>query len=176
MTAARLVNTMANSLKGKPVQGHIVQRKEPAEFIGLFPNMTILKGGLSTGYKKSVTDKGLNDDTYTSDCLALIRVSGSVPHFSKAVQIDPVSASLNSADCFLLQSGSLFFIGHGNSSSLEQQQLATRYADFLRLGVNLKQAKEKPRKPAGILIYMLVLMKKEHWRSLKSSISVKMTC
>src|SRR5690606_28135254 len=49
-----------------------------------------LQDGLSTGYKKSVTDKGLNDDTYTSDCLALIRVSGSVPHFSKAVQVDPV--------------------------------------------------------------------------------------
>lgn len=142
MTAARLVNTMANSLKGKPVQGRIVQGKEPAEFIGLFPNMIILKGGLSTGYKKSITDKGLNDDTYTSDCLALIRVSGSAPHFSKAVQVDPVPSSLNSADCFLLQSGSSFFIWHGNSSSLEQQQLATRYADFLRPGVNLKHAKE----------------------------------
>lgn len=142
MTAARVATTMANSLKGKPVQGRIVQGKEPAEFIGLFPNMIILKGGLSTGYKKSIADKGLNDDTYTSDCLALIRISGSAPHFCKAVQVDPVATSLNSTDCFLLQSGSLFYIWHGNSSSLEQQQLATRFADILRPGVNVKHAKE----------------------------------
>jgi len=54
----------------------------------------------------------------------------------------PVATSLNSTDCFLLQSGSSFFIWHGNSSSLEQQQLATRFADILRPGVNLKHAKE----------------------------------
>ncbi|KAH9293450.1 hypothetical protein KI387_041356 [Taxus chinensis] len=148
ITAARLTNTMANSLKGKPVQGRILQGKEPAEFIGLFTNILVLKGGLSAGYKKFISDKGLNDDTYNGDCVALIQVSGSGPHNSKAVQVDPVGTSLCSTSCFLLQSGSSFFTWHGNSSTLEQQQLAARIAEFLKPGVSLKHAKEGTE-PAG---------------------------
>lgn len=147
-TAARLTNTMANSLKGKPVQGRILQGKEPAEFIGLFPNMLVLKGGVSAGYKKIIADKGVNDDTYNGDCVALIEVSGTGPHNSKAVQVDPEGTSLNSTSCFLLQSGSSFFTWHGNASTLEQQQLAARIAEFLKPGVTLKHAKEGTE-PAG---------------------------
>eukprot|EP01018_Ginkgo_biloba_P036884 Gb_31397 [translate_table: standard] len=140
--AARLTNTMANVLKGKPVQGRIVEGKEPPEFISLFPNMLVLKGGLSSGYKKFIAEKGLNDETYTADCVALIRVCGSVPYNSKAVQVDPVATSLNSTDCFLLQSGSSLFTWHGNSSTLEQQQLAARIAESLKPSASLKHAKE----------------------------------
>ncbi|KAH9320238.1 hypothetical protein KI387_022007 [Taxus chinensis] len=75
------------------IQGRILQGKEPAEFIGLFTNILVLKGGLSAGYKKFISDKGLNDDTYNGDCVALIQVSGSGPHNSKAVQVDPARAS-----------------------------------------------------------------------------------
>ncbi|KAK9289591.1 hypothetical protein L1049_007747 [Liquidambar formosana] len=140
--AARLANTMSNALKGRPVQGRIVQGKEPPQFIAIFQPMVVLKGGLSSGYKKILTDKGLNDETYTADGVALIRISGTSVHNNKVAQVDAVAASLNSNECFLLQSGSSIFTWHGNQSTYEQQQLAARVAEFLKPGVALKHAKE----------------------------------
>ncbi|KAJ6749802.1 hypothetical protein OIU85_000436, partial [Salix viminalis] len=110
--ATRLANTMSNSLKGRPVQGRIFQGKEPPQFVALFQPLVILKGGLSS------------------------------VHNDKAVQVDAVATSLNSAECFLLQSGSSIFTWHGNQSTFEQQQLAAKIAEFLKPGVTLKHAKE----------------------------------
>lgn len=141
-TAALVVNTMFGSLKGRPVQGRVFQGKEPPQFIAVFQPMAILKGGLSSGYKSYIADKGLNDETYTSDCVALIRLSGTSLHNNKAVQVDAVAPSLNSNECFLLQSGSSMFNWHGNQSSFEQQQLAAKVAEFLKPGVTVKHSKE----------------------------------
>ncbi|KAJ1384153.1 Villin/Gelsolin, partial [Sesbania bispinosa] len=140
--ATRLANTMSNSLKGRPVQGRIFEGKEPPQFVALFQPMVVLKGGLSTGYKTFVADKGLPDETYTAECIALIRISGTSIHNNKAVQVDAVPSSLNSTECFVLQSGSTIFTWHGNQCSFEQQQLAAKVAEFLRPGVTLKHAKE----------------------------------
>ncbi|KAB5551782.1 hypothetical protein DKX38_009093 [Salix brachista] len=140
--AARLANTMSNSLKGRPVQGRIFQGKEPPQFITLFQPMVILKGGLSSGYKNSLAEKGLPDVTCTADSIALFRISGTSVHNNKAVQVEAVATSLNPAECFLLQSGSSIFTWHGNQSTFEQQQLAARIAEFLKPGVALKHAKE----------------------------------
>ncbi|KAJ9695860.1 hypothetical protein PVL29_011036 [Vitis rotundifolia] len=140
--AARLANTMFNSLKGRPVQGRIFQGKEPPQFVALFQPMVVLKGGMSSGYKKFIADKGLNDETYTADCIALLRISGTSVHNSKVVQVDAAATSLNSNECFLLQSGSSIFTWHGNQSTFEQQQLAAKVADFLKPGVTLKHSKE----------------------------------
>ncbi|KAG1338411.1 putative Villin-2 [Cocos nucifera] len=142
MMANRLANTMCNSLKGRPVQGRIVQGKEPPQFIALFQPMVILKGGVSSGYKKLIADKKENDDTYTSDGIALIRVSGTSVHNNKAVQVDAVATSLSSTDCFLLQSGHSVFIWHGSSSTFEQQNWAAKVAEFLKPAATLKHAKE----------------------------------
>lgn len=54
-----------------------------------------LQGGLSSGYKKFVADKGLTDETYTAESIALIRISGTSVHNNKAVQVDAVSAPSN---------------------------------------------------------------------------------
>ncbi|KAK8609209.1 hypothetical protein V6N13_025515 [Hibiscus sabdariffa] len=140
--AARLANTMFNSLKGRPIQGRVLEGKEPPQFIALFQPMVVLKGGLSTGYKKSIADKGLTDETYTADCVALFQISGTAVHNNKALQVDAVATSLNSTECFLLQSGSSIYTWHGNQSTFEQQQLAAKVAEFLKPGVALKHAKE----------------------------------
>ncbi|KAF5938277.1 hypothetical protein HYC85_025783 [Camellia sinensis] len=131
--SARLATTMFNSLKGRPVQGRIFQGKEPPQFIAIFQPMVVLKGGMSSGYKNYIADKGLNDETYTADCVALIRISGTSVHKNKAVQVDAVATSLNSNECFLLQSGSSLFTWHGNQSTFEQQQLAAKVAEFLKV-------------------------------------------
>ncbi|CAI8602126.1 unnamed protein product [Vicia faba] len=140
--ALKLANTVSNSMKGRPVQGRIFEGKESPQFVALFQPMVVLKGGLSTGYKQFVADKGLSDETYTEESTALIRISGTSIHNNKAVQVDAVPSSLNSTECFVLQSGSTIFTWHGNQCSIEQQQLAAKVAEFLRPGVALKHAKE----------------------------------
>ncbi|KAM4091917.1 hypothetical protein ACJW30_09G172500 [Castanea mollissima] len=122
--ATRLASTMFNSLKGRPVQGRIFQGKEPPQFVALFQPMVVLKGGLSSGYKKFIADKGLMDETYSADSVALIQISGTSTHNNKAVQVDAAATSLNSMDSF------------------EQQQLAAKVSEFLKPGVALKHAKE----------------------------------
>nr|XP_018632974.1 villin-2 isoform X2 [Nicotiana tomentosiformis] len=140
--AAKLASTMCNSLKARPVLGRVYQGKEPPQFVAIFQPMLVLKGGLSSGYKSYIADKGLNDETYTADSVALIRLSGTSVHNNKAVQVDAVATSLNSNECFLLQSGSSVFSWHGNQSTYEQQQLAAKVAEFLKPGVTVKHAKE----------------------------------
>lgn len=49
-----------------------------------------MQGGLSSGYKKLIEEKGLNDETYTVDGVALIQISGVPVHDNKAVQVDAV--------------------------------------------------------------------------------------
>ncbi|XP_060186169.1 villin-2-like isoform X2 [Lycium barbarum] len=140
--AARLATTMCNSLKGRPVLGRVFQGKEPPQFVAIFQPMLVLKGGLSSGYKNYIADKGLNDETYTADSVALIQLSGTSVHNNKAVQVDAVPSSLNSNECFLLQSGTSLFSWHGNQSTYEQQQLAAKVAEFLKPGATVKHTKE----------------------------------
>lgn len=51
-----------------------------------------LQGGVSAGYKKFIADKDLEDETYSVDNVALIKVSGTSVHNNKAVQVDAVCA------------------------------------------------------------------------------------
>ncbi|KAK8638855.1 hypothetical protein V6N13_137264 [Hibiscus sabdariffa] len=141
--AAELVNSMFNSLKGRPVQGRIFEGKETPQFIALFQPMMVLKGGLSPGYKKSIEAKGLTDETYTADSVALFQIAGTSAHDFKALQINAVAKSLNTTECFLLQSGSsTIFTWYGTQSSKEQQELAAKVADSLKPGVTRKHCKE----------------------------------
>ncbi|KAK8546213.1 hypothetical protein V6N12_027008 [Hibiscus sabdariffa] len=133
-TAADLANSTFNSLKGRPVQGRLFEGKETPQFIALFQPMVILKGGLSAGYKKSIADQGLTDVTYTADSVALFQISGTAAHNSKALQVDAVAKSLNSTECFLLQSGSsTIFTWFGTQSSKEEQELAVKVAESLKV-------------------------------------------
>lgn len=45
-----------------------------------------------------------------------------------------LSASLNSSDCFLLQTNAKFYAWSGNLSSAENQKVALRVAEFLKVG------------------------------------------
>ena len=54
----------------------------------------MLQGGLSSGYKKLIADKGLPDETYTAESIALIRISRTSIHNNKAMQVDAVSSRL----------------------------------------------------------------------------------
>ncbi|CAL9247955.1 unnamed protein product [Arabidopsis halleri] len=68
---------MKNSLKGRPVQvpcfviARIFEGKEPPQFFALFQHMVVLKGGLSSGYKNRMTEKGSSDKTYTMESIEM---------------------------------------------------------------------------------------------------------
>ena len=59
-----------------------------------------MQGGISSGYKKYIAENNLNDDTYTSDVIALFRVSGTSVHNNKTVQVDAVSFEVSSTSPF----------------------------------------------------------------------------
>ncbi|KAH9305777.1 hypothetical protein KI387_010181, partial [Taxus chinensis] len=141
-STVRITNSMAISLKGRPVQGLIAQGKEPAQFIALFPNLAILNGQMNVGSKKENVDNCSMDETSNGDCVMLLQLCGTEAHNSKAIQVDPVAASLDSACCFLLQSGTSLFTWHGNSTTNEQQKSAARFAEFLKPGTSSKAVKE----------------------------------
>uniref|UniRef100_A0A0E0D0S4 HP domain-containing protein n=1 Tax=Oryza meridionalis TaxID=40149 RepID=A0A0E0D0S4_9ORYZ len=140
--AFQTANSIWNSLKGRPILGRIYQGKEPPQFIALFQPMVILKGGISSGYQKFVEEKGLKDETYSGDGIALFRISGTSIHNNKVLQVDAVSSNLSPTDCFVLQSGNSMFTWIGNASSYEQQQWAAKVAEFLKPGVAVKHCKE----------------------------------
>ncbi|KAK9057719.1 hypothetical protein SSX86_022555 [Deinandra increscens subsp. villosa] len=141
-TAAKLTTSMFNSLKGRPVQGRVYQEKEPPQFIALFQPMVLLKGGLSSSYKSYIAEKGIEDETYSPDSASIIRISGTAVHNNKAVHLDPVAASLNSHECFVVHAGSHLYIWQGTQSTYEQHQWAAKIAEFLKPGVVAKYQKE----------------------------------
>lgn len=49
-----------------------------------------LQGGVSSGYKKYIAEKEVDDDTYNENGLALFRIQGSGPENMQAIQVDPV--------------------------------------------------------------------------------------
>ena len=53
----------------------------------IFP---LIQGGTSTGYKKFISEKGIEDDTYSESGVALFRVQGSGPENMQAIQVDTV--------------------------------------------------------------------------------------
>ncbi|CAH8267281.1 unnamed protein product [Arabidopsis lyrata] len=71
-TAVRLAKTMKYSLKGRPVQAPIFEGKEPPQFVAVFQHMVVLK----------------NDRVHQTESVALIQVSGTGVHNSKALQVE----------------------------------------------------------------------------------------
>ncbi|PWZ31464.1 Villin-2 [Zea mays] len=133
VSASQIINTMWNSLKGRPVLGRIYQGKEPPQFVALLQPMVILKGGIGSGYKKLIEEKGAMGETYTTEGIALIRVSETSIYNNKTLQVDAVATSLSSTESFILQSGNAMFTWFGNSSTYEQQQWAAKVAEFLKV-------------------------------------------
>ena len=88
-TSAQLMNSIVVSLKGRPVQGRLVQGKEPAQFIALFPNLGILNGKMNIGKIKDNVENNSMDEANMGDCAALFKVCGTDRHNYKAIQVDP---------------------------------------------------------------------------------------
>ncbi|RZC78995.1 hypothetical protein C5167_003267 [Papaver somniferum] len=132
MMASRLANTMSNSFKGRPVQGRVFQGKEPPQFVAIFQPMVVLKGGISSGYRKSIEDKGVNDDSYSTDGVALIRIAGTSLHNNKAVQVDTPDVAMKYTKEGTESSAFWHALGGKQSytSKQESQEIVTEIYNF----------------------------------------------
>ncbi|XP_038981057.1 villin-1 isoform X3 [Phoenix dactylifera] len=111
------------------ILAQIFEGKEPVLFFAIFKSLIIFKGGMSPAYKKSITQRGLTDETYDKDSTALFRVQGTGPDNMQAIQVDQVSTSLNSSYCYILQDGSFIFAWTGSLSLPSDHDLLNRMLD-----------------------------------------------
>ncbi|XP_047053719.1 villin-3 isoform X1 [Lolium rigidum] len=140
--ATSLANTMIESLKFQAVLVRLYEGKESIEFFPIFQNLVIFKGGASTGYKKFVSENGIQDDTYSENGVGLFRIQGSGPDSMQAIQVDTAAPSLNSSYCYILHDGDTVFTWIGNLSSSVDQDLAERQLDVIKPNLQSRMLKE----------------------------------
>ncbi|MED6145064.1 Villin-4 [Stylosanthes scabra] len=100
------------------------------------------QGGLSDGYKTHVAEKEIQDETYKEDGVALFRIQGSGPDNMQAIQVDPVSSSLNSSYCFILHNGPAVFTWSGSATTATDQELVERMLDLIKPNLQSKPQRE----------------------------------
>ncbi|KAH0462408.1 hypothetical protein IEQ34_009983 [Dendrobium chrysotoxum] len=129
--AISIMTRMTQLIKGSYVMAQICEGKEPPLFFSIFHTLIILKGGLSSGYKLFLSEQGIANEAFDKDKLALFRVQGSSPSNMQAIQVNPVSCSLNSSYCYILQDQTSFFTWFGRLSSPTDHDLVDRLLDQL---------------------------------------------
>ncbi|GAV89081.1 Gelsolin domain-containing protein/VHP domain-containing protein, partial [Cephalotus follicularis] len=125
------MNAIAISTKADRVLAQIVEGKEPPLFFLILQILVVFKGGVSTAYKKFITEKGIEDETYDGKRTALFRVQGTGPKNMQAIQVDQVSSSLNSSYCYILQNEESVFTWIGNLSLTRDHDLLDRMVEFI---------------------------------------------
>lgn len=141
-SAISLASKMVESLKFLPAQARIYEGKEPIQFYSIFQSFIVFKGGLSDGYKNYIAEKGIPDETYKEDGIALFRVQGTGPDNMQAIQVETAASSLNSSYCHILHSDSTIFTWSGSLTTANDQELVERQLDLIKPNVQSKTQKE----------------------------------
>merc|ERR1719378_1725651 len=121
-TAAYKTVELDDYLGDEPVQYREVQGNESKKFLGLFPKVTILDGGVDSGFRH------VKAKEYKP---RLLHVTG----FKKHVQVMQVgldSKNLNNSDSFVLDCGLSVFQFNGNKSSAWEKRKANAIVDELQ--------------------------------------------
>ncbi|WVY94222.1 hypothetical protein V8G54_033310 [Vigna mungo] len=127
------------------VQAQIHEAKEPAQFFSILHRLVIFKGGNSSGYRNFIEEKGMVDDTYNENLVALFRVQGTSLDNMQAIQVDQVSTSLNSSYCYILQNEGSIYTWIGSLSSARDHNLLDRMVELLNtkwLPVSMREGNE----------------------------------
>ncbi|KAJ0701224.1 putative villin headpiece, villin/Gelsolin, ADF-H/Gelsolin-like domain superfamily [Helianthus annuus] len=135
-------NKMVESFKFLATQARVYEGNEPILFYQIFQSFMVLKGGLSKGYKNYISEKGLPDDTYKEDGVALFRVQGSGPENMQSIQVEPVASSLNSSYCYILHKDSEVFTWNGSQTTTDDHDLVERQLDFIKPDLQTRVLKE----------------------------------
>ncbi|KAD2394195.1 hypothetical protein E3N88_41172 [Mikania micrantha] len=142
-SALSQANKMVESVKFLATQARVYEGNESILFYAIFQSFIVLKGGLSNGYKNYISEKGLLDETYKEDGIALFRVQGSGPENMQSIQVEAVASSLNSSYCYILHKDSLIFVWKGSQTSVEDHELADRQLDVIKPDMQTRVHKER---------------------------------
>jgi len=108
-----------NEMNGVAVQVRVCQGAEPAHFLRMFGGRLVIhSGGKASGFKNR---KDL--DSYDVDGTRLFQVRGTGSYDVRAMQVPEVSASLNSDDCFVLETPEKTYLWLGKESSEDEKQM-----------------------------------------------------
>ena len=102
-----------DKLGGFPVQVRVVQNKEPDHFLLVFKGkMVVHSGGRASSFKNR-----FESDSYDVDGTRLFHVRGTNEFDTRAVQVEEKASSLNSNDCFVLETPACTYIWYGKVSA-----------------------------------------------------------
>lgn len=129
--SALLAKELDDSLNGKATQIRVVQSKEPDHFLGLFKGEFIIKqGGHPSGFNSLAQETTPSADKPVH----LYHIKGTSAHTSRTTEVDPVTASLNSGDAFVLIQEDSTTIWYGKGCSLDERATAKHTAERLTGG------------------------------------------
>ncbi|XP_069465619.1 gelsolin isoform X2 [Ambystoma mexicanum] len=120
--SAFLSAQLDEELGGGPVQVRVVQGKEPAHLLSLFGGkpLVVYKGGTSR-------DGGQTEPADTR----LFQVRACSSGYTRAVELDPVAAALNSNDAFVLKTPSVAYLWVGQGASDPEKRGAQELLNIL---------------------------------------------
>jgi len=128
---------------GAPVQVRVVQNKEPDHFLLIFKGrMVVHAGGRASGFKNRA-----DSDSYDVDGTRLFHVRGTNEFNTRAVQVEEKASSLNSNDCFVLETPKCTYIWYGKGCSGDERQLADKISAAVSPGrepVKITEGGEPP--------------------------------
>uniref|UniRef100_A0ACB8G1X9 Villin-1 n=1 Tax=Sphaerodactylus townsendi TaxID=933632 RepID=A0ACB8G1X9_9SAUR len=105
----------------EPVQVRVTMGKEPAHLMAIFKGrMVVYAGG---------TSRAGNTDPVPS--IRLFQVHGTNEFNTKAFEVSPCAASLNSNDVFILKSQTCCYLWYGKGCSGDEREMAKTVADLL---------------------------------------------
>uniref|UniRef100_UPI00398F3A17 gelsolin-like isoform X2 n=1 Tax=Pristiophorus japonicus TaxID=55135 RepID=UPI00398F3A17 len=121
-TAAILTAQLDEELGSGPVQVRVMQGKEPAHLMSMFGGkpMVVYKGGTSR-------EGGQTQSAETR----FFQVRASSSGYTRAVEVDPIAANLNSNDAFVLKAYGACFFWVGQGASDAEKQGAQQLLDIL---------------------------------------------
>lgn len=115
---------------GAPVQVRVVQNKEPDHFLLVFKGrMVVHSGGRASGFKNR-----FDSDSYDTDMTRLFHVRGTNQFDTRAVQVEEVATSLNSNDCFVLETPEATYIWYGKGCSGDERLIADKLSTSVSPG------------------------------------------
>eukprot|EP00039_Didymoeca_costata_P010163 m.136190 g.136190 ORF g.136190 m.136190 type:complete len:840 (+) comp14725_c0_seq1:125-2644(+) len=117
-SSALLAKELDDEMGGYPVQVRVVQNKEPPHFCLIFKNKLVVHiGGVGSSFK-NVNEADYIDD----DGTRLFHVRGTNPDNVRAVQVVERASSLNSGDCFVLETPQKLYLWFGTGCTKEERQ------------------------------------------------------
>jgi len=117
--SALLTVDLDDALGGEPVQVRVTQGAEPQHFLCLFKGKMVIHDG---GYASGFANRKIED--VKADPVALYHIHGTNDVNTHAIQSKATAASLNSGDCFALNTNNTVFVWLGKGANDAERKCA----------------------------------------------------